>query len=280
MLNGDRLQNAIIAKEMNGKIFVSCIQSIGLYGVPQGEKQTHEEKLKASLSRSKTNVLELAYCNNWDMFVTITFDKEKVNNRYNVQETLHNMRVWFNNYKKRKCPDLKYLLIPELHKDGAVHVHGLVSGIDMADFKLFSSYSEEEIIRNDWKRLADNGYYNWLSVEKKFGRNSSGIIKSNEAVSYYVTKYISKDMVSAVTERNLNTYYASKGLKRAEKVGIYDSLKVSVPQLKWDWQSTYTDKDTGEIVETSTYKKTFENMSQFQLWLKLNGITEIKNELQ
>lgn len=280
MLNGDRLQNAIIAKEMNGKIFVSCIQSIGLYGVPQGEKQTHEEKLKASLSRSKTNVLELAYCNNWDMFVTITFDREKVNNRYNVQETMKDMRMWLNNYKKRKCPDLKYLLIPELHKDGAVHVHGLISGINMSDFKLFSSYSEEEIIRNDWQKLAENGYYNWLSAEKKFGRNSSGIIKSNEAVSYYVTKYISKDMVSAITERNLNTYYASQGLKRAKKVGIYDSIKVSVPQLKWDWQSTYTDKDTGEIVETSTYKKTFENMSQFQLWLKINGITEINNELQ
>ena len=129
MLNGDRLQNAIVAKIMNGKVFVSCIQSIGLYGVPQGEKQTHDQKLKASLSRSKSAVLELAYCNAWDMFVTITFDKTKVINRHNVQETMRSMRTWLNNYKKRYAKSLKYLLIPELHKDGAVHVHGLISGV-------------------------------------------------------------------------------------------------------------------------------------------------------
>lgn len=278
MLNGDRLQNAIVAKEMNGKIFVSCIQSIGLFGVPQGEKQSHEEKLKASLSRSKSKVLELAYCNTWDMFVTITFSKEKVKNRYNIQETLTNLRTWLNNHKKRHCNELKYLLIPELHKDGAVHVHGLIAGINQDEFKKFSDYSPDEIIKNDWQKLAEDGYYNWLPLEKKFGRNSCGPIKSNEAVSYYVTKYISKDMVSAVTEKNLNTYYASKGLKRAERIGIYDSAKTSVATLKWDWQSTFVDKETGELIETSTYKKTFENRSQFQLWLKMNGITEIKTE--
>lgn len=276
MLNGDRLQNAIVAKIMNGKVFVSCIQSIGLYGVPQGEKQTHDQKLKASLSRSKSAVLELAYCNSWDMFVTITFDKTKVVDRHNVQETMCNMRTWLNNYKKRHAKSLKYLLIPELHKDGAVHVHGLISGVPDEKFKLFSSYSEEEIIKNDWSKLANEGYYNWLDLAKKFGRNSCGKIKSHEAVSYYVTKYISKDMVSAVTERNLNTYYASQGLSRAEKVGIYDSEKVSVAKLKWDWQATSVDTETGELIETSTYKKTFDDMSQFQLWLKLNGITKIK----
>lgn len=278
MLNGDRLQNAITAKKMNGKIFVTCVQSVALYGVPDGEKQTHDHKLKASLCRSRNKVLELAYCNSWEWFITITFDKQKVTDRYNVQQTMQALRKWLNNYKSRKAPELKYLLIPELHKDGAVHVHGLINGLPKELLKSYRDYDQQQIIANDWKKLKEAGYYNWLDLEKKFGRNSMGEIKSHEGVSYYMTKYISKDMVSAVTERNLNTYYASTGLQKAEKLGIYDSQSAPVAALKWDWQDSYTDTDTGEIIQTSTYKKTFEDESQFTLWLKINGIKLIQSQ--
>ena len=196
MIKSDRLQNAIIVKEMNGKIFVSCVQSIALEGVPEGQADKQEDaeiiakkKLKESISRSKRNVLEIAYCNNWDWFGTFTFDKQKTKDRYNVQQTMKEFRLWLNNFKKRYAPELKYLLVPELHKDGAVHVHGLLSGIPDAYLKSYTEYSTQEIIDNDWTTLAMQGYYNLIPYYTKFGRNSFGEIKSNEATAFYVSKY-------------------------------------------------------------------------------------------
>lgn len=278
MLKGDTVQNAIIAKKMNGKIYVSCVQSVNLAGVPTAEKkQTYDFKLWASLKRSKKNVQELLLCNSWEWFGTITFDKSKVSNRYAIQETVKTLRTWLNNYKKRKAPNLKYCLIPELHKDGAVHLHGCFAGIPSEHLKAFEEYPEETIKLNDWEKLANLRYCNFLPLFDKFGRNSFGRINSHEGTAHYCSKYISKDMVSAVTETNLHTYYASQGLNKAERIGIYDSKSPDIAKLKWDWQGSYTDTETGEIIETCTYKKTFDNESAFQQWLLLNGIKKIKD---
>ncbi len=273
MLRGYTLKNAIIAKEMNGKIYVSCVQSVNLGGVPKGEKgSVNQKKLWESLKRSKKVVQEILLCNQWEYFGTITFSKEKVKDRYAVQETIKTLRVWLNNYKKRQAPDLKYCLIPELHKDGAVHLHGCFSGIPEKDLKPFSEYDKETIRINDWEKLAKLQYCNFLPLATKFGRNSFGKINSSEGTAHYCSKYISKDMVSAVQEINLHTYYASQGLKRAERIGIYDYKCDSVARLQWDWQGSYVDEETGEIIETCTYKKTFADKKTFQLWLKLNNI--------
>lgn len=270
MLKDDRLLNAIIAKKMNGKIFVSCVEQIALYGVSaeKNKEKTNTEKLQASLSRSKKIVFEIAYCNPWDYFATITFDRKKIKNRYAIQDTLKTLREWINNYK-RKNKDFAYLLIPELHKDGAVHVHGFLKGIPKEDLKSFKEYPDSIIKKNDLQKLIDLDYINWLPCEKKFGRNSLGAIKSREGVAYYVTKYISKDMVSAVKGLNLNTYYCSKNLKRAERIGIYDSPKISAALLGWDWSR--------ERETHCEYKRTFDNERDFSNWLIFNRIKLIQD---
>lgn len=78
--------------------------------------------VRRSVRRAKKTVRDLARANDWAYFVTLTLDPQKVN-RYDPAEVLRHLRHWLGNNVRRK--GLVYLLVPEHHKDGAIHFHGL-----------------------------------------------------------------------------------------------------------------------------------------------------------
>lgn len=78
-----------------------------------------------SIGRAKKKVFDIAAMNDFEYFVTLTFDAKKID-RYSVTDVKRKLLNWLKNLVTR-C-GLKYLLIPERHKDGAIHLHGLVSG--------------------------------------------------------------------------------------------------------------------------------------------------------
>ena len=84
---------------------------------------------RISLSRTKRNIKELALCNNFEYFATITINSKNCD-RYSLIEAQKLLRK--NLYKiKRKNNNFKYLFITEKHKDGAFHFHGLVANIPL-----------------------------------------------------------------------------------------------------------------------------------------------------
>ena len=83
---------------------------------------------EVSIKRTKKKVYDYAKSNEWEWFVTFTFSPDKVN-RYDYDECTKYLSKWFNNLK-RSSPALSYLVVPEQHKDGAYHFHGLFSGIN------------------------------------------------------------------------------------------------------------------------------------------------------
>lgn len=181
------------------------------------EKQKHEKKLENNISRAKRNVLEKAICNQWDFFVTLTLDPEKYN-RDDLKGFIKDLSQFIRNYRRDHKTDVKYLLIPELHKDGKNwHMHGLISGLDV----------NTDIEPHPVKRLRGKGYVNWVSYAKRFGFCSLGRIQDDIKVSMYITKYITKDLDHSVSERNAKLYYCSRGLKTSELVSegcLYDSI--------------------------------------------------------
>lgn len=80
------------------------------------------------------------------------------------------------------------------------------------------------------KRIADKvsqgiDCFYWVDWLSSFGFNDLEKIKNTEAVSKYVTKYITKDLMQSVKELNAHTYYCSKGLKRAQEL---DTKKIDL----------------------------------------------------
>ena len=82
--------------------------------------------------RAAARVRDIALCNDFAYFVTLTLDARQID-RYDVKPVLAKMRVWLDNRVRRK--GLKYVLVPEHHKDGAIHFHGFFSadGAEMVD---------------------------------------------------------------------------------------------------------------------------------------------------
>lgn len=176
-------------------------------------------KLYENISRAKNNIIELAYCNNWQWFFTGTLDKNKYN-REDLEKFHKDITRFFRNFVSNNNLNSKidFILIPELHSDGkSWHMHGLLNGLDikfLTEFKEGMTMSKHilEKIRNNEK------VYKWQAYENKFGFNDIEEIKNHEAVSNYISKYISKELGHCVTELNAHLYYHSRGLNKAQVI--------------------------------------------------------------
>ena len=84
-----------------------------------------------NLRRAKAKIFDIALSNDWDYMITLTLDKQKID-RYNPKEIIGPFTKWLNNMVYRY--GFKYLIVPELHEDGAIHFHGLInSALDLTD---------------------------------------------------------------------------------------------------------------------------------------------------
>lgn len=164
------------------------------------KSSSNKGKLSEHICRAKTKVKELVLCNDWDWWCTFTLDSNKMD-RYDLKAYIKALGEFLHNYNKRteERYKVKYLLVPEKHKDGAWHMHGFVKGIKPADLY-----------------VNKHGYYTWKQYEEKFGFISMSPVKDKEKSSSYVLKYMGKDMNTSVTELGAHLYYASKGLKQPE----------------------------------------------------------------
>lgn len=156
-----------------------------------------------SLKRAKDKVFDIAFCNEWNYFLTITFNDEIVNAK-DIPLVMGKLRNWLSDSVKRK--GLKYLLLPEYHKKGnRIHCHALVN--DVLDFKPSGTY----IVPNYKKPVSEDTIYNWISEGKeidinqchevlncfnwKYGFSTAiGCYGTPEKLASYVTKYITKDI--------------------------------------------------------------------------------------
>lgn len=175
-------------------------------------------KLSNNITRARSTVMELILCNDFKYFCTFTVSPDKFD-RYNLQSIYKAFSKFIQNYN-RYCNDsdkVSYIIIPEHHKDGAWHFHGVLNGI-----------KDSDLVVNE------NGYLDWISYSKKFGYMSISTIKSKEKVSSYIQKYITKDLSNTVQTLGGHTFYASKGLKRAET--IFKGQASLLPDVSWDYE--------------------------------------------
>jgi len=162
--------------------------------------------------RAKRKVIEYALNNDFNWFVTITFDKNKID-RYNVKLLEKKVLQWLDNTRINYDSKAKYILVPEYHKDKAIHYHALIK---MQNNKLKYLYNHRH-----WKKAV----YKDTLLFKKFGRNEWVNIDSyTEPIGMYLAKYITK----LPDKMNNRYYFASKSLKQSEKINIdLDILEVA-----------------------------------------------------
>lgn len=176
-----------------------------------------EGKLANNISRARSKVFEYAVCNEWDYFFTMTLNPNK-GDRYNLQCFNKDLKEWIKNCNKRIDGfHMRYIMVPEQHKDGAWHFHGLMSGIPETEFEI-----------NQY------GYLDFPRYAKRFGHISLGKIRDRLAVAIYVTKYITKDL-GVLKDKYTHLYYVSQGLKRAKVIAKYENVKLD--EIEYDYEN-------------------------------------------
>lgn len=181
---------------------------------PQKKERETESPVREradSFKRSKNAIFEIAAANEWNYMVTFTVDQEKCD-RYDREAVKKAFSGWLYDMAKRK--GLKALIIPEFHKDKAIHFHGLINGsLDMVHSGTYKIEGEKKPVKESTLRRRgltprDENVKNVYNVKGyKLGFSTAVPLDGNVTrVSYYMTKYCTKDL-----EKIFGSYYFCVG---------------------------------------------------------------------
>lgn len=153
---------------------------------------------QASLSRTKNMIHRIARSTrDWKWFCTFTFDPNAFDT-YDYSTVVEFMSKFLKKLM-RLHPTLKYIVVPEQHKSGRWHFHGLFSD------EVVTKYS------GCYKNV-----HTWHLTEYDYGFCSATKVRSADAVAVYITKYMTKDLVS-VTKYKRRYWWSVSTIQLAEK---------------------------------------------------------------
>ena len=163
-----------------------------------------QDSIHRSLRRTKTTIKDIMLCNRFDYWCTFTYNCRacypKCNNnpctcnpstckRFDINYTRRTLQNWYRNQKKHS-PNLKYLAVPEFHKNGAIHFHCMISGFNG---RLKDSGKKTKNGQTVYNAV---GYYSGFTEFVRIGERFDDVDFSSEyqRVISYISKYITKDM--------------------------------------------------------------------------------------
>lgn len=206
------------------------------------KKKTEEERtqfdidlsVRQSMHRTKDKIWNICLANDWEYFVTFTFNPKIVNSE-DYDDCSAKMSKWLMNAKQICAPDLKYCLVPEYHSDKKkFHFHALMS--NLGDIQLVDS-----------GRRKDKGtkiIYNIANYRLGF---STAIPINKDSVSQgkivgYMLKYITKDLAT-LTQGKKRYWYTRTNCEKP----VIDTYLIESDKLEDFMEALENDK---------TYRKT------------------------
>ena len=182
-------------------------------------KKSEGTDMERSMRRARAKLRRLALANGFEYFVTLTLDPQKID-RYDGTAVTKALGRWTDNMVRRH--GLRYILVPEQHKDDAFHFHGFMAG--------------------DGLRVEDSGLewdgrpvYNIPQWTLGF-TTAQRLYGDYHAAVGYCCKYIGKQQ----HQRPLGRWYYSGGaLREPEKIyadlnyrDVDNSVEYSIPGAK------------------------------------------------
>ena len=166
--------------------------------------------MQVSVNRTVNQIYSIARSNKWEYFVTLTINPEILDNT-DYKLICEKLNIWTNNLRKRYAPNLKYLFVPELHKDKSKwHFHGLFSDIGKMPLVFSGKVCIGKYIYDYVRKPYATKIYNvplW-----KYGYSTVTLIRDSSKAGSYIAKYITKD-VSHILQ-NQHRFMASQNIEK------------------------------------------------------------------
>lgn len=182
-------------------------------------KKSEGADMERSMRRARAKLRRLALANDFDYFVTLTLDPARID-RYDGAAITRALGWWADNMVRRH--GLRYVLVPERHKDGAFHFHGFVAGPGLKAVDSGKKWNGRTVYNLPQWTLG------FTTAEQLYGDYYAAV--------GYCCKYIGKQDA----ERPLGRWYYSGGaLKEPAKLycdldyrAVENSVEFSIPGAK------------------------------------------------
>lgn len=156
-------------------------------------KKSSGADMARSMRRAKAKLRRLALANEFGYFVTLTLDPAKID-RYDPAAVTKALNQWCDNMVRRH--GLRYILVPEQHKDGAYHFHGFMAGNGLRAVASGIEWDERPVYNlPQWS-------YGFTTAQELYGDYHAAVA--------YCCKYIGKQS----GQRPLGRWYYSGGALR------------------------------------------------------------------
>lgn len=222
-----KFNNGVVKYKKNSFISTKGICSTNRHTGTYTEEEC-DEKTRKYLKKVKENIINLAFnYSKWEYFITLTFDFRN-RGEYSHEKAIELLSKWINN-QKHQNRQMIYLLVPEFHKSGRLHFHGLIANVP--------KWKLEEARTREGRLIKKSGLQIYNLVNYKLGFTTISKIQDQEKVSNYISKYATKELI---TLKHKKRYWYSRNL---EKPRIeYDYLFNSLQEHLKDKKLSYYDK--------------------------------------
>ena len=197
-----------LVKKKNGKVFMQNPFNNDEWEYLEEIKEIDEDKasesVRCSMSRTIKKIYDIGRSNEWEWFFTLTFNPDKVDS-LDFLICSKKLSLWLNNMRK-VCPAMKYMVVPEQHKSGRWHFHGLFSNVSELSFVPSGKYTETG------QEIFNVGQYSlgWSTAIKLDG---------DFAIVGYMTKYITKSLCEVT--KGKKRYWCSRNCDLPD-IEVYD----------------------------------------------------------
>lgn len=155
------------------------------------KEKNHSEHM--NMIRTRNKIKDYCLSNEFDMFWTLTFAKDREDDK----RCFNRLSEWLK-YMKKKFGKFDYIFIPERHKDGCIHFHGVTGGFNC------------ELINSGVKHQGNDVYNckNW-----RYGFSTVTFIRDQKKTASYITKYVTKELSQEIVGKGKKKYWCSRGLR-------------------------------------------------------------------
>lgn len=160
-------------------------------------KEPTPENIERAVRRAKNEAFDFILCNaDLDTFCTFTYAPDAVADKASYDECYEVLRVWLSNRVQRR--GLKYVLVPERHKSGAVHFHMLCNSDALKLVRAVSARTGRPLSHDGRAVYNVTDWTAGFSTAELIDRGAS----DREAVAKYIFKYMGKQAGAKIGGRH------------------------------------------------------------------------------